>query len=83
MSWDNATFNRCLLVNPKFTSQSFWNYRATCELFGAKYPSAPLGLITVAAMLPASWQLRLVDCNIEDLSDEDIRWSGRSPVWAA
>jgi hypothetical protein len=66
---------RCLFVYPEFRSQSFWNYRATCELAGAKYPATPLGLITVAAMLPASWPVRLVDCNVEALGDTDIEWA--------
>ncbi|MCB9883692.1 MAG: B12-binding domain-containing radical SAM protein [Planctomycetes bacterium] len=66
---------RCLLIHPEFTSQSFWNYRATCEAAGAKYPAAPLGLITVAAMLPDTWTCRLVDCNVEPLSDDDLAWA--------
>ena len=41
-----------LLVYPRFPSLSFWNYKATCEITGARHPAAPLGLITVAAMLP-------------------------------
>jgi radical SAM superfamily enzyme YgiQ (UPF0313 family) len=67
--------NRCLLVFPEFTAASFWNYRAACELMGARYPAAPLGLITVAALLPDSWNCRLVDCNVEQLRDEDIDWA--------
>ena len=66
---------RCLLVYPEFTSQSFWNYRATCNLVDAAYPAAPLGLITVAAMLPASWECRLVDCNVSTLTDLDLAWA--------
>ena len=58
---------RCLFIYPEFRSQSFWNYRATCELVGARYPATPLGLITVAALLPSSWEVRLVDCNVEKL----------------
>jgi hypothetical protein len=42
---------RVLMVYPKFIPSSFWNYTEACELVGAKYPAAPLGLITVAAML--------------------------------
>jgi len=66
---------RCLFVYPRFTSQSFWNYRATCELVGAKYPAAPLGLITVAAMLPPEWEVRLTDLNAQELDNKDVEWA--------
>ena len=66
---------RCLLVYPKFRSRSFWNYRDTCDLMDAKYPGPPLGLITVAAMLPDSWEVRLVDCNVEALQAAEIEWA--------
>lgn len=66
---------RCLFVYPHFTSQSFWNYRATCEVVGAKYPAAPLGLITVAAMLPPEWEVRLADLNAEELDGRDVEWA--------
>ena len=39
-----------LLVYPRFAAATFWNFAATCELLGVKYPAAPLGLITTAAM---------------------------------
>lgn len=61
-----------LLVYPRFHSSSFWNYRATCEIAGARYPAAPLGLLTVAALLPRTWELRLVDRNIEDLTEAHL-----------
>jgi radical SAM superfamily enzyme YgiQ (UPF0313 family) len=64
-----------LLVYPRFASATFWNFAATCELMGARYPAAPLGLITVAAQLPASWNLRLVDRNAEELSTSDLDWA--------
>ncbi len=70
-----STGTRCLLVYPEFRSESFWNYRATCKLLGAKYPEGPLGLITVAALLPDCWEVRLVDCNVEPLKDDDIEWA--------
>lgn len=66
---------RCLFVYPEFTLRSFWNFKATCELRGAKYPATPLGLITVAAMLPKEWEVRLVDCNVEKLKEEDFAWA--------
>ena len=42
---------------------------------GAKYPAAPLGLITVAAMLPKHWEIRLVNRNTELLTDADLDWA--------
>ncbi|MES0880461.1 B12-binding domain-containing radical SAM protein [Roseibium sp. SCP14] len=64
-----------LLVYPRFNSGSFWNYGATCDLVGAKYPAPPLGLITVAAMLPETWNVRLIDRNTGTLSAEDLDWA--------
>jgi radical SAM superfamily enzyme YgiQ (UPF0313 family) len=66
---------RVLMIYPKFVPNSFWNYAAACELVGAKYPAAPLGLITVAAMLPKHWDIRLVNRNTESLTDADIDWA--------
>ncbi len=64
-----------LLVYPRFLDKSFWNYKATCEATGARYPAAPLGLITLAALLPAEWNLRLINRNTEALTDADIAWA--------
>lgn len=66
---------RVLMIYPKFVPNSFWNYTEACELVGAKYPAAPLGLITVAAMLPKHWEVRLVNRNTESLSDADLDWA--------
>lgn len=44
-------------------------------MVGAKHPAPPLGLITVAAMLPPTWDIRLIDHNIEELSDTDLEWA--------
>jgi radical SAM superfamily enzyme YgiQ (UPF0313 family) len=41
----------------------------------ARYPAAPLGLITVAALLPPHWEVRLVDRNTEDLTNADLDWA--------
>jgi radical SAM superfamily enzyme YgiQ (UPF0313 family) len=69
-----SSFN-ILLVYPRFLDQSFWNYKATCEAIGARYPAAPLGLITLAAMLPSDWNMRLINRNTEQVTDEDIAWA--------
>jgi hypothetical protein len=64
-----------LLVNPRFSLHSFWNYRETCAVAGVRHVATPLGLITVAALLPDEWSIRLVDCNIEELYDDDLDWA--------
>jgi len=64
-----------LLVYPQFAAATFWNFAATCELLGVKYPAAPLGLITAAALFPPSWTVRLIDRNAENLSDADLAWA--------
>jgi radical SAM superfamily enzyme YgiQ (UPF0313 family) len=66
---------RVLMIYPKFVPNSFWNYTEACELVGAKYPAAPLGLITVAAMLPKHWDIRLINRNTESLTDADLDWA--------
>jgi len=64
-----------LMIFPLFNASSFWNYQAACDLTGARYPAAPLGLITVAALLPKSWNIRLVNRNTETLADDDLAWA--------
>jgi radical SAM superfamily enzyme YgiQ (UPF0313 family) len=64
-----------LLVYPRFQANTFWNFSEACKLLGARYPTAPLGLITVAAMLPAHWNFRLVNRNTEDVTKEDFAWA--------
>lgn len=64
-----------LLVYPKFSAESFWNYSVTAELLGARYPTIPLGLITLAAMLPTHWSVRLVNRNTEPLDEADLEWA--------
>jgi radical SAM superfamily enzyme YgiQ (UPF0313 family) len=67
--------SRCLLVQTKFSAFSFWNYGEVCRLVGAKYPASPLGLITVAALLPQHWEFKLIDENVEPLTDEHLLWA--------
>jgi radical SAM superfamily enzyme YgiQ (UPF0313 family) len=44
-------------------------------MVGAKYPAAPLGLMTVAALLPHHWIFRLIDENVEPLLDDHLKWA--------
>jgi radical SAM superfamily enzyme YgiQ (UPF0313 family) len=64
-----------LLVAPRFSGRSFWNFEAACEVYGARFPAPPLGLITVAALLPSPWQCRLVNRNTEELRESDLDWA--------
>ena len=56
---------RVLLIYPRFVSETFWNFAETCELMGARYPAAPLGLITVAAMLPPHCYLQCTEVRFQ------------------
>jgi hypothetical protein len=65
-----------LLIYPRFVTASFWNYHSACEAVGRRCPAPPLGLITMAALLPPEWTVRLIDCNAaEALTDDDLAWA--------
>ena len=74
-AWSAAKACNALLIYPRFDADTFWNFKRTAEVFGAKYPAPPLGLITLAALLPPSWSMRLVNRNTEELSDADLDWA--------
>ena len=65
---------RTLLVNPKMP-YSFWTLESSCQFSGAKTLAPPLGLLTVAALLPDAWELRLADLNTRTLSEADWQWA--------
>ncbi len=65
---------KALLVWPRIPN-SFWTFTGMMELLPEKVVMPPLGLITVAALCPESWTLRLVDQCVEELTDEDILWA--------
>ncbi|MFT9440511.1 MAG: B12-binding domain-containing radical SAM protein [Acetobacter papayae] len=66
---------KVLMIFPLFNAGSFWNYKETCDLTGARYPAAPLGMITVAALLPKHWEVRLINRNTELLTEENFAWA--------
>ncbi|HWS00585.1 MAG TPA: hypothetical protein VN249_08205, partial [Prolixibacteraceae bacterium] len=51
------------------------NYADVCRIAGAKYPIPPLGLITVAALLPQNWTFKLIDLNTTPLLDKYFEWA--------
>jgi hypothetical protein len=63
-----------LLVSPEF-AESFWSLSRALRIIKRKSLLPPLGLLTVAAMLPTDWSKRLVDMNIEPLTDDDLDWA--------
>ena len=60
-----------LLVYPEFPD-TFWSFRHVLRLASRKAAFPPLGLLTVAAMLPAEWSLKLVDLDVTTLHDSNI-----------
>src|SRR6202790_2948027 len=65
---------RVLMVWPRFPA-SFWSLAEVMEIVPERSLVPPLGLITVAALCPKQWKIRLVDLAFEELGDEDILWA--------
>ncbi len=65
---------KILFVYPRYPD-TFWSFRHALKFVSKKANFPPLGLLTVAAMLPGEWEKRLVDLNVSSLSDENIKWA--------
>ena len=65
---------KILLVYPHYPV-TFWSFKYALKFISKNASLPPLGLLTVAAMLPAEWDIRLVDKNVKTLSDADLRWA--------
>ncbi len=65
---------KILLVYPTYPD-TFWSFKHALSFISRKAAFPPLGLLTVAAMLPAQWEKRLVDVNVTPLSDEILAWA--------
>jgi radical SAM superfamily enzyme YgiQ (UPF0313 family) len=63
-----------LLLYPEFPD-TFWSFKHALRFINKEASSPPLGLITVAAMLPEAWNKRLIDLNVRNLKDSDIKWA--------
>jgi radical SAM superfamily enzyme YgiQ (UPF0313 family) len=63
-----------ILVYPR-NPRTFWSFEHVLKFVSRKSAFPPLGLLTVAAMLPSEWQLKLVDLNVQPLTDADLRWA--------
>src|SRR6267142_3854422 len=65
---------RVLLINPEFPD-TYWSFRHALPFEGKRCAFPPLGLLTVSAMLPRTWERRLVDLNVRKLRSSDIKWA--------
>ncbi len=65
---------RVLLTYPK-DPVTFWSFNEALKVANKKSAFPPLGLLTVAGMLPKEYEVRLVDLNVDPLDDEDIAWA--------
>jgi radical SAM superfamily enzyme YgiQ (UPF0313 family) len=65
---------KILLIYPKYPD-TFWSFKYALKFIFKKANSPPLGLLTVAAMLPEHWEKRLVDMNVKPLKDKDLKWA--------
>jgi radical SAM superfamily enzyme YgiQ (UPF0313 family) len=65
---------KVLLVYPEYPV-TFWSFDYALKFISKKAAYPPLGLLTVAAMLPDDWEARLVDLNVEKLKDADLKWA--------
>jgi radical SAM superfamily enzyme YgiQ (UPF0313 family) len=65
---------KVLMVYPEYPV-TFWSFDHALKFISKKAAYPPLGLLTVAAMLPQEWEVRLIDLNVEKLKDLDLEWA--------
>ena len=65
---------RTLFVYPEFP-KTFWSYEKILELVNRKVLLPPLGLVTVAALLPQEWEMKLVDRNVREVTEDEWAWA--------
>ncbi|MFQ6049539.1 MAG: B12-binding domain-containing radical SAM protein [Candidatus Paceibacterales bacterium] len=65
---------KILFIWPKYPD-TFWSFRYALPFISKKAAFPPLGILTVAALLPKEWEKKLIDLNVEKLKDEDVLWA--------
>jgi len=65
---------KILLVYPQYPD-TFWSFKHALKIISKKAAHPPLGLLTIAPMLPDEWEKKLVDMNVTSLTDEDLKWA--------
>ena len=76
---------RVLLIYPEFPD-TFWSFNHALKFIRNKAALPPLGLLTLAAMLPKEWSKRLIDVNVTKLTEgdlESIRGQRLNPLWTS
>src|SRR2546428_14007675 len=63
-----------LLIYPEWPD-TYWSFKHALPFEGKRSAYPPLGLLTVASMLPKHWQKKLVDTNVRPLTDADLEWA--------
>ncbi len=79
---NNSHFTKNLLLVYPEIPDTYWSYRHAVRIAGKKAVIPPLGLLTVAAMVPDGYECRLVDMNVEELTDEDLAWADMTMISA-
>lgn len=62
---------KAILLYPKFPD-TFWSFKHALKFISKRASLPPLGLLTIASMLPSDWQKRLIDVNVRKLTDDDL-----------
>src|SRR5205814_1820248 len=65
---------RALLVHPR-TPATYWGFQHSLPIAGKAASLPPLGLLSLAPLLPSSWEIRVVDENVDPLTDDALRWA--------
>ncbi|MFB0566266.1 MAG: B12-binding domain-containing radical SAM protein [Candidatus Aminicenantaceae bacterium] len=65
---------KILLIYPKYPD-TFWSFKYALKFISKKASFPPLGLLTVAAMLPKEWEKKLIDMNVSTLAEDDLKWA--------
>jgi radical SAM superfamily enzyme YgiQ (UPF0313 family) len=65
---------KILLINPEYPD-TYWSFRHALPFEGKRSAFPPLGLLTVSALLPPSWERKLIDLNVQSLKSSAIEWA--------
>lgn len=63
-----------LLIWPRYPD-TYWSFNYAMKFISRKASNVPLGLLTVASLLPGQWNRKLIDLNVSELRDQDIKWA--------